>query len=230
MLFDVGPKIFPVHTFAPAMTIPRSIPICVLLLGALTFIGFRHDPSGVSSELSTEAKEFKADLLAAISGAHRIYVVEHSWRYDFLDDQGDSVEDPPHVEYKRIELTPAERTTYETTFAKMPDTPKTKFSLCMFEPHHTIELVGKGGSKSFIQVCFKCGDTAWDGRSVVPPDDFQKVFRNLIEPSGFQSNREWIELATKQEAEQTTGQPATSPWSKSEDGDQPQPEAEEHSR
>lgn len=80
------------------MTIPRSIPICVLLLGALTCIGCRHDPSGVSSELATEAKEFKADLLGAISGAHRIYVVEHSWHYDFFDDKGDLVEDPPHVE------------------------------------------------------------------------------------------------------------------------------------
>jgi hypothetical protein len=187
----------------------------MLLLGALTFIGCRHEPFGVSSvlSLSTEAKKFKADLLAAISGASRIHVVEHSWRYDFFDDKGDLVEDPPHLEYKRIELTPAQRTTYETAFAEMPDTPKTVFSPCMFEPHHTIELVNEGGSKSFIKVCFKCGDTEWDGRSVVPPDDFQEVFRSLIEPSGFQANREWVGLAKGQAQQGVAPQPAARPGS-----------------
>jgi hypothetical protein len=173
----------------------------MLLFGVLNFIGCRNEPSGASSELVTEAKEFKSDLLAAISGARQIYVVEHSWRYDFFDEKGALVEDPPYVEYKRIELTSVQRTAYENAFALMADTPKTAFSLCMFEPHHTIELVDEGGSKSFIQVCFKCGDTGWDGRQVVPPDAFQEVFRSLIVPSGFHAIREWEELAKTQGAQ-----------------------------
>jgi hypothetical protein len=189
------------------MSLPRSVALSIILFGPLLSIGCRYQPSGASSELATEAENFKIELLASISGAHQIFVVEHSWRCDFFDAKGDLVEDPPHIEYKRVELTPAQRTAYEAAFTKMPDTPKTAFSLCMFEPHHTIELVDEDGGKSFIQVCFKCGDTEWDGRSVVPPNDFQEVFRSLIEPSGFQADREWVELANNQAQQASAGNP-----------------------
>jgi hypothetical protein len=66
------------------------------------------------------------------------------------------------------------------------------------EPHHTIELIDENGSKSFIQVCFRCDDTQWDGTSGLPPKDFQKVFQGFIEQHGFQADRDWVELAKDQ--------------------------------
>ena len=183
------------------MILLRLISFCMLLSAVTTFIGCRQ-PTEESRELTAEAKKFKTELLAAISGAHRIDLVEHSWRYDFFDEKGELVKEPPHFEYKRMELTPELRTRLEAEFGGMPETPKTAFSLCMFEPHHTIELIDKDGGKSRIGVCFKCDDTEWDGRSVVPPEAFQEIFRGFIEPLGFQANREWVELAKNQEAQQ----------------------------
>lgn len=189
------------HNFQ-AMTLFRWITLCIILSGVVIFIGgLWHPVDARSRELVTAAKEFKVDLLAAISEAHRIDVVEHSWYYEFLDEKGELVENPPYVEYKRTELTPDQRTHFQAAFRRMPENPKTIFSLCIFEPHHTIELLGKDGSKSVIQVCFKCGDTEWDGRSVIPPEGFQDIFRSFITPLGFQANREWKEIA-KDKAQQ----------------------------
>lgn len=225
----VVPRILHMRPFAPAMMLLRLIPFCMLLSGVTTFIGCRQ-PTAESRELTAEAKKFKTDLLAAISGTHRIDLVEHSWRYDFFDEKGELVEEPPHFEYKRMELTPELRTRLQADLGRMPETPKTAFSACIFEPHHTIELIDKDGGKSLIEVCFKCDDTEWDGRSVVPPDAFQEIFRGFIEPLGFQANREWVELAKKQAQQAGAGQPATRPESKSEGSDKPEPEAEGRSR
>jgi hypothetical protein len=203
----------------------RLITFWILLSGMVSFIGCRH-PTEESGELAAEAAKFKAELLTAISGTHRIDVVEHSWRYDLIDEKGNSAEDPPHFEYKRIELTPELRTSLQAVFGRLPETPKTIFSFCMFEPHHTIELIDKDGDKSFIQVCFKCNDTEWDGRSVVPPEEFQEFFRAFIEPLGFRADRDWEELAKKQAQQAGDGNPATRPESDSDDGDKPQPESE----
>jgi len=158
---------------------------------------------------SEEAKKFKAELLAAISGAHRINVIEHSWRYDFFDENGELVEDPPHIEYERKELTPELRTGFQAVFERMPGIPETAFSLCMFEPHHAIEFIDEEGSKSCIRICFKCGDTEWDGRAVVPPEEFHEVFRSLIEPLGFQAHREWQELTKDQVQQVAAEQPGS---------------------
>jgi len=101
----------------------------------MIFSGCRQQPTPVSSELSEEAKKFKVELLAALSGAHRITVIEHSWPYDFVGENGELVADPPYVEYKRKDLTPELRTGFQAAFERMPGIPKTAFLACMFEPH-----------------------------------------------------------------------------------------------
>lgn len=174
--------------------LPRSIPFGVLL-GVLPCVGCRHPPSPGERDLSRQAKEFKAELLAALSDAQRVDVVEHSWRYDFFDETGEFLKDPPEIEYRRTELTPGMISSFRAAFEQMSESPKTTFSLCIFEPHHSIEMMDEDGSVSVIQVCFKCDDTEWEGRSVVPPKDFQAIFRRLIEPLGFEASREWDELA-----------------------------------
>jgi hypothetical protein len=182
------------------MKVPRSITFSILILGVTLGIGFQHYYKGNSNdaELIAKAKEFKIELLDAVSKAKRIEVVEHSWWYDFSDEKGEIVENPPFVEYKRIELTPELKASFRTAIERMSESPKTVFSLCAFNPHHSIEFINQDGRRSVIQVCFECSDTVWDDKSLVPPNEFQKVFRNFIEPLGFQAFRYWGEIAKNQ--------------------------------
>jgi hypothetical protein len=115
------------------MMLIRFITFCIVLLWVTTSIGCRRN-SEESSEFAAEAKKFKAELLTAISGAHRIEIVEHSWHSDFLDEKVDMTQDSPLIEYKRMELTPELRTKLQLAFERMPETPKNIFSFCGFEP------------------------------------------------------------------------------------------------
>ncbi len=141
------------------------------------------------------ATRFKSDLIAAVSKAHRIDVVEHSWRYDFHDGRGELINDPPQIVYKRTELTPEQKGRFHVVLEQMAESPQTMFSACVFEPHHSIELISDNGSKSVIRICFKCGDTEWDGSDGTAPELFQKVVQKFITPLGFQVSRDWEELA-----------------------------------
>ena len=199
-----------------------------LLLSAALGSGCRSDSK--DRELGEKAKAFRADLLAAVSAASRIEVVEHSWRYDFLDDRGEPVEDPPHLEYKRVALTPEQQAELHQRFEAMSEDPKTAFAACIFEPHHSIELTAADGGKSVISVCFTCDDTKWDGSVGPPPREFQEVLLRFIEPLGFQAHREWHELAINQAQQGVAPQSATRFESNSEGGDKPQPESDPRPR
>ncbi len=146
---------------------------------------------------NAEAKKFKSDLISSVSKAHQIAVVEHSWLYDFHDSRGELIQDPPHIEYKRTELTPEQMAGFHRVLEKMAESPKKSFSMCMFQPHHSIELISDNGSKSVIRICFKCDDTEWDGSDGTSPEEFQKVVQQFIVPLGFQVSRDWDELAKK---------------------------------
>ncbi len=188
------------------MTYSRTIALALFV--SLVFCsGCRYDSTG--RERADKAKEFKSDLVAAISAAPQIEIVEHSWRDDFQDVSGEPLEDPPHIEYKRINLTPAQRHDLRERFLNMADVPKAAFASCIFEPHHSIELIAENGAKSVIFVCFTCDDTEWNGSDGIAPKEFQSVFRRFMEPLGFQASREWHELATNQLQQEAAGQPAT---------------------
>lgn len=179
------------------MKLRRYIIFGFILLG-VTLGSLFHlftKPNRHVAEITDLGKEFKIELLDAISRAQRIEVVEHSWLYDFGDEKGELVEDPAFVEYKRMEFTPVLKSSFMTAIKSMPVAPKNDFSPCAFSPHHSIELINQDGSKSIIRVCFTCGSNEWDGRSVVPPNDFQDVIRNFIEPLGFQAFSEWGKIA-----------------------------------
>lgn len=177
-------------------------PIAFGMLLCVTLSSSCSSPSSTTDRsLVAKATKFKSDLMAAVSKAHRIEVVEHSWLCDFHDARGELIKDPPHIVYKRTELTPEQQERFHMAFERMAASPKTMFSACIFEPHHSIELISVNGSKSVIRICFRCDDTEWDGSDGTAPEEFQKVVQQFIAPLGFQVSRDWHELA-KQAAQQ----------------------------
>lgn len=159
------------------------------------------ESSTTDSNQNAQCRKFKSDLISDVLKAHQINVVEHSYRSDFHDSQGKIIRNPPHIEYKRTELTPEQKVGFHVVLEKMAESPKKWVSFCVFQPHHSIELISDNGRKSVIQICFECGDTEWDGSDGSVPEEFQKVVQQFIVPLGFQVSRDWQELA-KQPAQQ----------------------------
>jgi hypothetical protein len=184
----------------------RSIAFGILL--SLTLGPSCSSPSSTTDRnRNEEAKKFKSDLISAVSKANRIDVVEHSWLYDFHDGRGELIKDPPHIVYKRTGLTPEQKARFHLVLENMKESAKTMFSACIFEPHHSIELINDNGSKSVIRICFKCDDTEWDGSNGTAPEVFQKVVQQFIAPLGFQVSRDWHELAKHQAQQGADGNP-----------------------
>lgn len=149
-------------------------------------------------EAKENAASFKESLLDSLRSAEAISIVEHPWIYDFTDDEGKLPNSFPQFEYLRVSLTVDQVDRLIELIDEMPPEPKQMFSLCAFEPHHTIEITRDSGDKSFVRVCFKCRDTEWEEGSGIAPEPFQDVFRSFIEPLGFQASRDWRKLANQQ--------------------------------
>ena len=163
--------------------------------------------SEFEQQLVDESKQFKIELLATLGEAERIEVVEHSWPHDFDLSVGQSIQDLPHLEYKRVVLEDIQSAKLIDAIDAMSDAPQTIFTFCLFEAHHSLEIYGPRGIKNTAYVCFRCGDTEWNSESRGVPREFQSVFRRFIEPLGFRAERDWRAL-TEQDAQQ--GVPAKS--------------------
>jgi hypothetical protein len=163
-------------------------------------------------EPSEPTSKFLDDFLLAASDAAEIQLVEHSYPSDFQDRRASDLEEPPHFEYLRLALSPDQKKGFIEAFQRMSSTPKNQFSLCAFEPHHSIEFHRRDGTSTTVLVCFKCNDTEWEGSEAIPPKDFQNEFARFITPLGFQPTRDWIALAKQrvQEGAEANSAPRSS--------------------
>ena len=139
--------------------------------------------------------QFKAKLLESIEDAERIELVEHSCARDFSSLTGIDIDNSPNLEYKRVTLTKDLQTEFLNVFKEMSGARKNKLSTCLFEPHHSIEFHFSDGTKSLIQICFKCDRTIWEDIGLLEPRKFQATFADFIAPLGFQRERDWKALA-----------------------------------
>lgn len=175
-----------------------ALSICAFVVIAILLIGFT-DPK--EWRKAKNATAFKESLLDALRSAEAVTIVEHSWIYDFTDDKEHLPGSLPQFEYLRVPLTVDQAGRLIDLIDEMPPDPKQTYSLCAFDPHHTIEITRKTGERSSVRVCFNCRDTDWEDGSGTAPEPFQDVLRAFIEPLGFQAFRNWRELA-KQQAQQ----------------------------
>ena len=139
--------------------------------------------------------QFKAKLVESIEDAERIEIIEHSCARDYSSIAGIDIGNTPTVEYKRVALTEDQQEHFLSVFKGMSGARKNKLSTCIFEPHHSIEFHFSDGTKSLIQICFKCDRTIWEDLGLLEPRKFQATFADFIAPLGFQRERDWKALA-----------------------------------
>ena len=141
---------------------------------------------------------FKAKLLESIEDAERIEIIEHSCARDYASITGIDINNTPTVEYKRIALAKDQQEHFLSIIKEMSGARKNKLSTCIFEPHHSIEFHFSDGTKSLIQICFKCDRTIWEDIGLLEPRKFLATFADFVAPLGFQRERDWKALAAEQ--------------------------------
>jgi len=114
--------------------------VAAVVLACLT-VSFRYIPGS----------ELRRQVLSEIKNAKSIKVVEHSDRFDRPED----------VYRERIirsvDLTPIQISGLRSVFPRIPFSDIITESMCVFSPHHRLELAKSDGSTFIIEICFQCG-------------------------------------------------------------------------
>lgn len=131
--------------------------------------------------------ELQKHLADTVRSADRIVVTEHANLYDQTIDLGFS--EPYHV-YASHELTAAERDRLLQAI-ESADPHATQDPMCLFSPHHAIEIFAGGNRKGRMDICFTCGQMRWDAPAGLMPDDLLRVFRDLVTSIGMKTEQDW---------------------------------------
>lgn len=149
------------------------------------------------------AAGYQQVLLDALRSADRIVVTEHSNRYD-LDDPHSNQFIGPYFVYASHTLTQEER----ARLVKAVETVDPEFSLapmCLFSPHHAIDFYVGTRRESRMEICFSCGDLAWDAVHASYPRALLGVFERLVTESGLTPEQNWRRKARDLLIEQRPG-------------------------
>lgn len=135
----------------------------------------------------------------AIKASDRVVFIEHSDRADFpIEDV--NRKDLPRYEYRRVELSAAQKASFLRDVLTMESKTQTVFTACMFIPHHTLEFYSGKRLTSSMQICFHCGDIQWDGTELVRPEGLFHPIMTLLSKVGFEQERDWEALRKQAQA------------------------------
>lgn len=176
------------------------------LVLALAACNSESDGSGVTTVApapqpitATAGAPYKARLLAAIANADRIVLNEHSYKFDGVDmrDEGANTPQPkPVVTYAEVTMTSAQKARFASMIAAMPAAASGDLPFCIFEGRHSIQFHVKGKLDSTLDICFHCGQLAWNGNDqLVAPDAVVKTLKAVIQDAGLTPVRDWNRYA-----------------------------------
>ena len=184
----------------------RPMPkLFAVLLAAIA--GARRDQAAPEASAtrrdSADGRRYLQALTAAIRGADRIVVTEHSFDGDAIDTvQQKSLEKEPLI-YAVRELTAKQIADFEASMAGLNPAPPEGFSPCIFAPHHTVTFYRSGKNTSTMRICFECDRVEWEGTDARPPGWLYAGLAQFVSSLGMQPHRDWEALA--QAAPRTNG-------------------------
>ncbi|MDB6079036.1 MAG: hypothetical protein JWO82_2783 [Akkermansiaceae bacterium] len=133
---------------------------------------------------------FKKEFVAAIKGAQKVRMTEHSWG-------GEGLWSGPEVVYKAAELTAEVKAKLLAAVEGMATEPLAEPKRCN-QPHHSIEFTDAAGKTSVMEVCFLCSQIRWPGMTAAKwPADVFPTLKEFLEKEGFQAERDWKALAVE---------------------------------
>ena len=165
-----------------------ALPLVLALLPYPAGAQSAHDVPFIIEEGWGSGAGFQQLLVDAVRDAERVVVTEHSNRLDRWDRKGKF--DGPYVVYSAHELTPEERARLLQA-VESADPQASPGPMCLFTPHHAIELYVDGKRDSTIEICFSCGELRWDAVQAFYPRALLEVFRTSVVAGGLNPTQDW---------------------------------------
>ena len=117
-------------------------------------------------------------LLAAVEDATVIRAIEHSDRFDRPSDLT-----APYKErvLSSVTLSESQVPKLREAFTWSLDYSFAIKKACIFSSHHRVEIVGKTGKITVLEICFHCGELVLDGEEQrIFPIGWDGTFRNFV--------------------------------------------------
>lgn len=153
----------------------------------------RHSGPTVVIDGEGSGAGYQQVLIEAIRTADRIVVTEHS---NIFDRHAGARYDGPYVVYRSHPLSDDERAALLRRLESI-DPHATMDPMCLFSPHHAIELYAGERRDSTLEICFACGQLEWNAVSAYYPDELLVVFKELVVRSGMTPEQNWREKASE---------------------------------
>lgn len=148
----------------------------------------------VSEPSSAPGEKFKADLIAVITNADRIAVVEHA----FEPGPGGELDLDHQKVYASKDLDKKQKAkllaSVKAMDARVPEA-SADSAECAFEPHHAIQFFDAAGwPRGTIEVSFECGEVFWEGSHGDVPAALAGTLETLVSSVGLQPRQDWNAL------------------------------------
>ena len=95
-------------------------------------------------------------LRDTVQNAHQVIVIVHSSKWDDPEVNEHSIKNYKEEIFQTVELGQRESLLRALPTAK--DVSDRVATMCIFVPHHRIEIVSADGSKLVLEICFHCGE------------------------------------------------------------------------
>lgn len=169
--------------------------LCIFFLIFLTVCACSPKTPTSTQTAVISPKTYKDDLLNTINSSDKIIVTEHSNPFDIWDKESNQSLVPNDIVYKRKEIDKGEKEEFFEIINKLDGELQNGASMCIFEPHHTIEFYSKGKLLSKMEICFVCDHVNWSGSKFNPPWSLYRGLEDFLKKSGFEPKRDWASIA-----------------------------------
>lgn len=150
-----------------------------------------------SASHSVQDDRYKLDLLHAIAISDKIILKEHSYPFDAWDESTDKSFIPENIIYRSKEIKAGDKKKLLQIINGLDKEIQRKQSLCLFEPHHSIDFFENGKISSTMEICFSCNQIDWNGSKAKPPLSIYPGLEGFIKYIGFEPKRDWAAEAKK---------------------------------
>lgn len=163
-------------------------------LFSVFFLASLQANAAAAVDMAKEGLVFQRSLIAAIEGADRIIVREHS---DPMDTYAGEETRPtaPEKTYAHKDLNAAEKQRFVSLIRAMSPVTQEAFPACVPEYHHTIKFIDKARRVLTMKICFGCGQVDFDGTQAAPPARIYTTLGAFVRGLGMSPERNWEKLA-----------------------------------
>jgi len=151
-----------------------------------------------------EAAKFNKEFALAVTEADTVIVREHSHVSD-LNSSLTTRTKIPRYTYIEKELNFNERMSFVKDVQKLKGRARNITTVCLFEPHHSIELYRGGKLTSVMQMSYNCGEIKWDGSRGKASGDMFDAVTPLLKRCGMKVHRDWQSKAEDKFVDGNTG-------------------------